>query len=110
MTRIPALPDRDAMARIRKKPSFGDGFANGSSRPIVALCIAPVNGRKPLFFGDVHETVRSMRPTAKGWGAKDWAAGVITYTANGAQKVAVAIDFILSIWPVPKIVLLVDRT
>jgi hypothetical protein len=47
-----------------------------------------------------------MRPTAKGWGAKDWATGVITYIANGAPRVAVAIDFIFSIWPVPKIVLL----
>jgi hypothetical protein len=30
----------------------------------------------------------------------------MTYTANGAPEVAVASDFIFSVWPVPKIVLL----
>jgi alcohol dehydrogenase (cytochrome c) len=38
------------------------------------------------------------------WGQKLSGAiggGVITFTANGAQKVAVAIGFISPVWPVP---------
>jgi hypothetical protein len=50
----------------------------------------PIN-RRLVFFGDVEETVRSMRPTAKRLRSKRLGGGidggVITYTANGAPKV-----------------------
>jgi alcohol dehydrogenase (cytochrome c) len=59
-----------------------------------------------LFFGDVGGNFYAL-DAANGqrlWGQKLGGAiggGVITYTANGAQKVAVATGFISPVWPVP---------
>ena len=59
-----------------------------------------------VFFGDVGGNFHAV-DTANGqklWGQKLSGAiggGVITYTVNGAQKVAVAIGFISPVWPVP---------
>jgi alcohol dehydrogenase (cytochrome c) len=59
-----------------------------------------------LFFGDVGGNFYAVDAAngQKLWGQKlsgAIAGGVITYTANGAQKVAVAIGFISPVWPVP---------
>ena len=47
--------------------------------------------------------MRSTPPTARSCGAQDLGGaiggGVITYTANGAQKVAVAAGFTMIAWP-----------
>jgi alcohol dehydrogenase (cytochrome c) len=59
-----------------------------------------------VFFGDVGGNFYAVDAAngRKLWGQKlsgAIAGGVITYTANGAQKVAVAIGFISPVWPVP---------
>ena len=59
-----------------------------------------------VFFGDVGGNFYAVDAAngQKLWGQKLSGAiggGVITYTANGAQKVAVAIGFISPVWPVP---------
>jgi alcohol dehydrogenase (cytochrome c) len=59
-----------------------------------------------VFFGDVGGNFYAVDAAngQKLWGQKLSGAiggGVITYTVNGAQKVAVAIGFISPVWPVP---------
>jgi len=59
-----------------------------------------------LFFGDVGGNFYAVDAAngQKLWGQKLSGAiggGVITYTANGAQQVAVATGFISPVWPVP---------
>jgi len=59
-----------------------------------------------VFFGDVGGNFYAVDAAngQKLWGQKLSGAiggGVITYTANGVQKVAVAIGFISPVWPVP---------
>jgi alcohol dehydrogenase (cytochrome c) len=59
-----------------------------------------------VFFGDVGGNFYAVNAAngQKLWGQKLSGAiggGVITYTANGVQKVAVAIGFISPVWPVP---------
>lgn len=59
-----------------------------------------------VFFGDVGGNFYAVDAVS---GQKLWgqnlggaiAGGVITYTANGVQKVAVAVGFISPAWPVP---------
>ena len=59
-----------------------------------------------VFFGDVGGNFYAVDSVSgqKLWGQKLSGAiggGVISYTANGAQKVAVATGFISLVWPVP---------
>ena len=59
-----------------------------------------------MFFGDVGGNFYALDvPTGqKLWGQKIGGAiggGVITYTANGAQKVAVATGYVSPAFPVP---------
>ena len=58
-----------------------------------------------MFFGDVGGNFYAVDAATgeKLWGQKLGGAiggGVITYTANGVQKVAVATGFISPVWPV----------
>jgi len=58
-----------------------------------------------VFFGDVGGNFYALDAAngQKLWGQKlsgGIGGGVITYTANGAQKVAVATGFISPVWPV----------
>ena len=73
-----------------------------SNYPIVAGWTPTVGGL--LFFGDVGGNLYALDSSngQKLWGqALDGAiaGGVITYMANGAQKVAVAAGFAHSEWP-----------
>lgn len=59
-----------------------------------------------VFFGDVGGNFYAVDAAngQKLWGQKLSGAiggGVITYTANGVQKIAVATGFISPVWPVP---------
>src|SRR5215472_4223628 len=72
--------------------------------PILAG-VTPTGGGL-VFFGDVGGNFYAVDAAngQKLWGQKidgAIAGGVITYTANGAQKVAVATGFISPLWPVP---------
>jgi alcohol dehydrogenase (cytochrome c) len=53
-----------------------------------------------VFFGDIGGNFYALDATngRKLWG-QDLGGGVITYTADGAQKVAVAIGFTHPAWP-----------
>jgi alcohol dehydrogenase (cytochrome c) len=74
-----------------------------SNYPILAGVTPTAGGL--VFFGDVGGNFYAL-DAANGqrlWGQKIGGAiagGVITYTANGVQKVAVATGFISPIWPV----------
>ena len=77
--------------------------ARRSNYPVVAG-ITPTAGGV-VFFGDVGGNFYALdSPPVKSFlvsrSAARWAAGVITYTANGAQKVAVAYGFSMLAWPV----------
>ncbi len=57
-----------------------------------------------VFFGDMGGNFYALDATngQRLWGEKIGGAiggGVITYTANGAQKVAVAVGFTSILWP-----------
>jgi alcohol dehydrogenase (cytochrome c) len=102
------------------KQSRGDGYWSGwlhavdaetgvwkwrlqSNYPILAGVTPTAGGL--VFFGDVGGNFYALN-AANGqrlWGQKlsgAIAGGVITYTANGVQKVAVATGFISPVWPV----------
>jgi alcohol dehydrogenase (cytochrome c) len=102
------------------KQSRGDGYWSGwlhavdadtgvwkwrlkSNYPILAGVTPTAGGL--VFFGDVGGNFYALNAVSgqRLWGQKlsgAIAGGVITYTVNGVQKVAVATGFISPVWPV----------
>ncbi len=75
-----------------------------SDYPIVAAVTPTAGGL--VFFGDVGGDLYAVNSETgeKLWGQKlggSLAGGIITYTVNGVQKVAVATGFVNALWPVP---------
>ena len=75
-----------------------------SDYPIVAAVTPTAGGL--VFFGDVGGDLYAVNSETgeKLWAQKlggPLAGGVITYTANGVQKLAVATGLVNPLWPVP---------
>ena len=82
-------------------PASGSG-ALKSNYPIVGAMTPTAGG--VVFFGDIGGNFYALDAAngQKLWGQELGGAiggGVITYTANGAQKVAVAAGFTMLAWP-----------